>query len=409
MNYFIQTTAYTGVFYLAYVLLLRNREVHSWNRFYLLLSVALAPILPFIVFPTVPVLPMLSGTVFNLPDITILASKQIPAKTGGFSLAQIGIGLYTIVAAAMLGRLVMEYRTYRQFLKGKFYVTIPGNIKVITNCGTGPGSFNRYIFFPGLVQDPDILNHEKVHVLQRHSLDIVFMKIIRCLFWPNLFLPLVTKELRAIHEFQADRYGAATTGVAPYTATLLNSVFSTTQFSLMHTFFHHPIKRRITMLQQKPKSRTKLRAIAIRSGLATAFLVAGLTYLQSCNRQPAPITKDVAASNSSGEIPFAKKTISDDIARMPKAEYELTTFLGEQIKYPDEARSKGIEGKVIVRFVVNENGEVRDPEIARSPDTTLSTEALRVTRLLPKWTPGTNKNGEAVCVVMAIPILFKLD
>ncbi|MCF8451408.1 MAG: TonB family protein [Taibaiella sp.] len=409
MNYIIQTTAYTGVFYLAYVLLLRNREVHSWNRFYLLLSALLAPVLPFLVLPTVPDLPMLAGTVFNLPDITILASKKMPVGTSGISFVQICIVLYALVGALMLGRLVMEYRAYRQFLKGKFYVTIPGNIKVITNCGTGPGSFNRYIFFPGLEQDPDILNHEKVHVLQRHSLDIVVMKVLRCLFWPNLFLPLITNELRAIHEFQADRYGSETAGVAPYTSTLLNSVFGTTQFSLMHTFFHHPIKRRITMLQNKPKSRTKLRAIAIRSGLATAFLVAGLTYLQSCNRQPTPISKDVAVTNATGEIPFAKKTASGDIARMPKAEYELTTFLSEHIKYPDEARSKGIEGKVIVRFVVNENGEVTNPEIARSPDTTLSTEALRVTRLLPKWTPGLDKNGEAVRAVMAIPIRFKLD
>lgn len=78
------------------------------------------------------------------------------------------------------------------------------------------------------------------------------------------------------------------------------------------------------------------------------------------------------------------------------------------VKYPKEAKEKGISGKVYVTFVVNEQGKVSDAKIARGVDPLLDKEALRVITELKTWKPG-RENGKAVKVSYTAPISFALD
>lgn len=80
--------------------------------------------------------------------------------------------------------------------------------------------------------------------------------------------------------------------------------------------------------------------------------------------------------------------------------------LHEKIRYPDYARRAGIEGRVFVQFVVNEEGDVTDAEVTRSPHRLLSEEALRVIRDA-KFEPG-RQRGRNVRVRMSLPITFSL-
>ena len=78
------------------------------------------------------------------------------------------------------------------------------------------------------------------------------------------------------------------------------------------------------------------------------------------------------------------------------------------MKYPPIAAENGVQGRVIVQFVVEKDGSVTDVHVARSVDPSLDKEAVRVVKVMPKWIPG-KQNGSAVRVKYTVPVLFKLQ
>lgn len=94
--------------------------------------------------------------------------------------------------------------------------------------------------------------------------------------------------------------------------------------------------------------------------------------------------------------------------RMPSFKGNITQWLAQNIIYPTEAANKSIQGKVIVRFVVNSDGSVSNATIVREVDPLLDKEALRVVEAMPKWNPGMNE-GKPVAVWFTLPITFKLE
>jgi len=92
----------------------------------------------------------------------------------------------------------------------------------------------------------------------------------------------------------------------------------------------------------------------------------------------------------------------------PGGEGELDKYLRSNIVYPRIARDNLIEGRVMVRFVVRQDGSISDVTIQRSPHKSLSDEAIRVVKTMPKWLPG-KQNGKAVNVYFVLPIDFKLN
>ena len=87
---------------------------------------------------------------------------------------------------------------------------------------------------------------------------------------------------------------------------------------------------------------------------------------------------------------------------------ECMNFLSKNIKYPTTAQENGIQGRVIVQFVVNTDGSITEPKVVRGVDPELDAEALRVISIMPKWKPGKQK-GEAVRVKYTIPVMFRLQ
>lgn len=86
----------------------------------------------------------------------------------------------------------------------------------------------------------------------------------------------------------------------------------------------------------------------------------------------------------------------------------LMQWLRDNIKYPVIAAENGIEGRVIVQFVVSKTGAISDVRVARSVDPSLDKEAVRVVSSMPNWTPG-KQNGSAVNVRYTLPVTFKLQ
>jgi protein TonB len=97
----------------------------------------------------------------------------------------------------------------------------------------------------------------------------------------------------------------------------------------------------------------------------------------------------------------------DQPPMFPGGEKELMKWLGDNLKYPVLAIEQGIEGRVVLRFVVGPDGSVSRVEIQRSLEPSCDREAVRVVKNMPKWIPG-KKNGEAVYVYYTLPVLYKL-
>ena len=86
----------------------------------------------------------------------------------------------------------------------------------------------------------------------------------------------------------------------------------------------------------------------------------------------------------------------------------LYKFIADHLKYPESAKMKRIQGKVLVKFIVGKQGEVENPEIVKGITPDIDAEAIRVVKSLPKWIPGSHK-GKNVRVSSTVSVNFKLD
>lgn len=100
--------------------------------------------------------------------------------------------------------------------------------------------------------------------------------------------------------------------------------------------------------------------------------------------------------------------VVEEMPEFPGGLAECLKFLAKNIKYPTIAQENGVQGRVIVQFVVNRDGSIVDPVVMRSVDPYLDKEALRVIQMMPKWKPG-KQRGKAVRVKYTVPVTFKLQ
>ncbi|MBL7691341.1 MAG: TonB family protein [Flavipsychrobacter sp.] len=405
MLYLLQTQLYGLMMLGIYFIFLRNHRSYSWNRFYLLMSCVVPFLLPFAKIPSL---------LDTLPAVTPLEAIRLDEVVIGNLLRSDNewekylIVLYWAVAAILLTRLLLKLlRVYKVLSTYKFKETASG-ILLATNTGIGPGSFGRYVFLPGVDAEAAILKHETAHVHKKHSLDVVLLEVLRVVFWPCLHLYFAERELKITHEFEAD--GVAALSDNAYTDVLLNSVFSTQNFALTHTFIHHPIKRRIKMLQ-KNESRTKVRTLTLGSAVMTLLFIGGIAYLQSCKGKPKEMptaNKGRTATANEQQEMKEENGVWNYVEQMPVSKVSVPEYLGANIKYPEYAKKNRIEGRVVLKFVIDENGNINSVEAVKSPDASLTEEAIRVVKSMPRWEPGKH-DGKAVKVSFFLPISFKLS
>ena len=100
--------------------------------------------------------------------------------------------------------------------------------------------------------------------------------------------------------------------------------------------------------------------------------------------------------------------VVEEMPEFPGGMGECLKFLAKNIKYPTIAQENGIQGRVIVQFVVNQDGSIVDPVVMRAVDPYLDKEALRVIKMMPKWKPG-KQRGKAVRVKYTVPVTFRLQ
>ena len=120
---------------------------------------------------------------------------------------------------------------------------------------------------------------------------------------------------------------------------------------------------------------------------------------------------DIYSKKEQNESESNKIFNGDDVDQQPSfpgGTNALNTFIGSNLKYPVFAQEKGIQGRVVVKFIVEKDGSISNVEVDRSVSPSLDNEAMRVVKAMPKWIPG-QINGKAVKVECSHPFVFRLQ
>ncbi|MEZ4806864.1 MAG: M56 family metallopeptidase [Flavobacteriales bacterium] len=359
-----------ALLFIAYLLFLRNTTFFLANRVWLLGAGLIAWALPFIPWP-------LERTVaefqYQLPAY-LVTQGPVPAPSMWDVLPLILV-IHFVGAGLMLARTAL-----RSWHVKRAFASVTDE----------PFSFFGRIAMPGDVagHEAEALHaHESAHVRMRHSYDVILFEIFCAMGWWNPLWRMAAKELRTVHEHQAD---AVASGHHPsYDRLLLARAFGVPASVLVNSFRSSNIKTRINMLHRDRSPR--------RAGLKYALIV--------------PVLMLAFAAISWKAVPLrmpqepAKQV--EQMPEYPGGQKALMHYIGSNLKYPAEAKRMGASGKVFVGFVVREDGSVDDVSVKRSDNPLLNDEAMRVVRKMPKWRPGMDK-GKAVPVSMVLPMVFQM-
>ena len=145
-------------------------------------------------------------------------------------------------------------------------------------------------------------------------------------------------------------------------------------------------------------------------GILSVALLAGLVVFSACNSQRKLMAKKISAGNYQeiiGEMTNPIDTLPDKYPMYPEGLEGLQKDILTNMKYPQNALSKRVQGRVIVGFVVEKNGKINDIWIEQSVDPELDAEAIRVVRTFKIWIPGYAKR-KPVRIKYLLPFSFRL-
>lgn len=408
-NYLMEANFGIVLLLLFYMLLLRTETDFAVKRKYLIGSLLIAAVFPIvkILVPSSNLLPEIP-----LPSVSILSEISVSdgqVHADSFVMREhshwitlemiylTGVTLMAIRFTLQLIKLLRYARKNKTYQTGKYTI-------VETKTGSTFSFFN--IIFIGnteqLTSDDRelIIRHEMVHADKLHTLDVLLIELFKIAFWFNPFLLAYKKILSDLHEFQADEKVVEFYDAKKYCNLLARVALMSADFTIANHFNNSLTSKRITMMKtiKKKISGWKLSLILV---TVVCFFIA------SCQEQG----KQTITTEQKSENP---KTIDEvftvvEESASPAGGYDsLIAFIGKNLKYPDESRKEGKEGKVFVEFVVNTDGSLSDFAIKKGVDAKLDKEALRVVKLLPLWNPG-KQHGIAVRQQFVLPISFKIE
>ena len=458
--YSIKVAICLAAFYLFYKLLLSRDTFHAFNRATLLLLMLLSLVLPFVNISVDEPTVAYDGMV-QIEQLLAMGFVDDGPAPSGPTLIQVLFAIYIIgVALFLVGEICSLVRLHR-LISGKYSVTTAEGIKIVViDDDVAPFSwFNNIVISRSDYESgrSEILIHEKAHIARRHSLDIMLCNMLLIFQWFNPAAWLLRRELQNIHEYEADeaviQSGA---DASEYQLLLIRKAVGERLFSMANNLNHNSLKKRITMMlikKSNPWNRAKIlltvpvAAVAVvafatpkaeslskeiehdsnalvnsvvRSMPGTAEHLAMSTGEAGAAGMPAEAaaTETAAADSLRGRVAGVTVGASKDDGRVfdvveeqpryPGGTNALMTYLRDNIKYPAEAAKAGMQGKVIVQFVVGKDGTVRDVKPIRNISPELDAEAVRVVAAMPKWVPGYQR-GEAVNVRYTLPVNFRMD
>jgi TonB family protein len=422
--YAVKAALYLTAFYLVYFLFLSRDTTYGRNRAYIIAAGVLSLIMPLITLHTSrPLEIQYFGKMLN--EVFITATPEKYSSSGLWfkdaDTLQIIFAIYIIGAAIIVLKLIADLLNLLLLISR--HRENDSRIIRFHSFNTSGFSAMGYIFINSrLTRDEidEIIKHETNHLRMNHFIDIIFIELIKAFQWFNPTIYFFDRSLRAIHEYQADRE-CLNSGipVANYQNLLLNQVFRTKAFNLTNSFSNPSlVRKRMLMMTKKPSS--ALAAIK----LAAVIPFAGFLLLAISAYREMPITEQKQnTENNSGKIPVVygenaysatseeyKTTpyvVVEEMPSFPGGDTELLKYLGSNTQYPEKAKINGVQGRVIVKFCVNETGGIDRISVLKGVDPELDAEAVRVVSTLPAFIPG-KQGGVAVPTWYMVPLTFTL-
>ncbi len=418
LNYFLEANLYLISIYIMYELLLVRDKHFQFNRAFVLLGVLLSLVLPSISIPVQNAAVTGEFSVM-LPVLTITAAQE-QSVTWLMDWVQIIGAIYfggVLITAFLLTRQIFRLLkhlpkrgTMRQQNNGYTLITTNGEIPTC--------SFFGYLFWDSSaklteLEKRQILDHELTHIRQWHSVDILFIEILRVIFWFNPATYLLKSRLTEVHEYLADRGATNPESIEEYSKLLSLQVFRSYDISFTNHFHQSQILKRITMLKTKEGKSLWTNIALLLPMLALIITVFSCeTGKDEVNSESTPVT--VIPPEASAEAPAGGDNGANEIFMVVEDQPEppggmaaFAEYVGSQIKYPEEAKKLGIEGQVYVQFIVAEDGKLSDVVAVKGIGGGCDEEAVRVVKESPIWKPG-EQRGHKVKVRLILPITFKL-
>jgi TonB family protein len=438
----VKVAVYMTAFYLVYSIMLSRDTSYSRNRAFILLSLAAAIIFPFFTLQTIKPLDIqFFGKFLSEVFITATSNSAEALDSGSAAAGQLQI-IYSIY---IIGVTVLVFKLLIDLLNLLFLIARQKNkgSRIIRFHGFNTAGFSAmgYIFINARLSPEDagqIIKHEQNHLIRNHFIDIIFIETIKAVQWFNPVVYLFNRSLRAIHEYQADKECLSSgVPVVNYQCLLLSQVFKSRTFYLTNSFSNPSlIKKRMIMMTKKRTSALasiKLLIVVPVTGLVflaisacrqntdlsenQANVITTPQSLQSDSRSvtipPPPPPPPLSEVKEVKEVKKESKeptifVIVEEMPMFPGGDAALLDYLRENAVYPEIAKEKNIQGRVVLNFCVTPTGGVSKITVLKPIDPELDKEAIRVVSTLPKFIPG-KQGGKPVPVWYQAYINFKLQ
>ena len=429
MIYILKSAIILALLYSCYIVFLSHDTFHRFKRFILHAILLLAFLLPACRFtthnplalnPTVQQIYLLSEKMEEkqtqyaeqkegaMPsDASLMGSQLTEQKTPSPSdiLWWIYIGGFVFFLLYHLKNLASVSRQIQGGLRLK---DRQGNTLVVKAGDFAPFSFLRWIVINLSDYEKNkesILLHEQAHIHFGHSYDIMLLQLAKSFQWFNPFIYLMEREMKAVHEYEADEE-VIHQGIDAQTYQLLivsKAVGGRLQ-TLANNFNHSLIKSRIMMMNKKPTPKAAILKSFCLLPVA-AFSLMAFAPVESTDTPTDPPTagyKYSFAKVDSLEFDESKTMPVSADHRYMMAQY----WLEKNMQYPEEAKQRGIGGNIKLHPYVKADGSFTNVKFEEEPDPVLKAEVMRLLRLMPKklmkgLLPLTTKEGPAyLCVAI---------
>ena len=405
-NYLVELSVIHVGLILGYWFFLRKERQYAKMRFYLLGSTLLALTIPLLKLPRLLFDTRQTIDTVALQVIPLDAAVITPHAESSIWNYDLLLWMYFSITLLFLFK----------FLSGVLYLIHLERwsshekfnnlcIRKVRNV-RGSFTFFNWIFLSDEIdknqQDLEvILKHEKAHASLGHTYDIIFFELFKACFW---WLPTawyINKEIRTIHEYQADAYALKSYHVDQYSSILISSTLKSNGLSLANSFHDGLILKRLIAMKQQPKN-VSLWKLGVLSALCVLLFI-----VFACTEEK----KDGTSVDSPADNSNVEGDVFTVVEELPEFEGGMDAFyryIANEMKYPLQARQQGVEGRVDVQFVVEKNGTLSDVKAVKGIGAGCDDEAVRVVQNSPAFKPGSQR-GRVVRVRMVLPIVFKLD
>lgn len=443
---FLQILVYQFLFLAVYDLSLKKETFFNLNRAYLMITPIVSILLPFI---------SLGFIQQNIPQQYYV---QLPAVILGGTASEIGTttsfwlsSLKSIwIAGMIVSALIFSYKILKvvRLKRSGTTANIEGSkVTILPKTDTAFSFFNTIYLGEDISEEnkPSIIAHEKMHIRQRHSFDLLYFELLRIVFWFCPAVYMFQNRISTLHEYIADAEILRQKSKKEYYQNLLSEVFQTQQISFINTFFKHSltrltlfgrtfvfgtsggqVKNRIIMLQKSKSPKARIMKYLILLPLLGSILIytSCTTDTENLHKQeqisgeiplppapplppPPPLNKgyqDVPYSVIE-KVPSYPECTGDNEAMKKCVSTKISEFVNKNFN-TDVIDNSNIAGRqrIAVQFTIDPTGKVVDVR-ARGNHPELEAEAIRVVKMLPQMTPGEQK-GEKVGVLYSLPIVF---